>query len=234
MPLLEQPTLPLPRLVVLSASRRAPLLTCLQLPQRFHLLQHMLQQLFPPHDIEMPSDLRILAREALQCTFVQLPEVPFQHPWKLEVEFREQLGVEKQVGGRSQLFSNGIKEDFGTVVLVRRVSALATLHRREAHADNVGTVAEEKSFTSLLEKGSAEATSAAYAITFQHDLTVADAVNKRHDVFCSPSASNDFLKGLVGVLAVFELVLKDFGDVIAPTLPFFVRHFNAVFVRLDA
>jgi hypothetical protein len=62
--ILEQTPTPLSSLL-LDLSPRIPLFSCFELSQTLHLLQDVLEQVFPPNDIEMPADLWVFAREAI-------------------------------------------------------------------------------------------------------------------------------------------------------------------------
>lgn len=101
-----------------------PFLPRLQLPKRLHLLQHMLQALLPPHQIQMPPNLRIFSCESLDSRIVQSSELLFQPSRKLIVELAQELRIEEEIGGGSKLIRHSVQEDFGAMILVLRIRAL--------------------------------------------------------------------------------------------------------------
>jgi hypothetical protein len=73
-----------------SLIRRSPLEaaragTTLELPQAVHLLQHVLQELLPADDVDVPLDLGVFAREALDvCLRQGSPEARVELSRELE------------------------------------------------------------------------------------------------------------------------------------------------------
>lgn len=124
-----------------------PLLPRLQLPQPLHLLEHELEPLLAPHDIEMAPDLGVLARKAVDFVLRETAaETRVQLAGQLVVEFGEEFSFEEEVSGGGELVGDGVEEDFGTVVFVLAGVALFGFDGEEAQAEEVDAVAEEDGF----------------------------------------------------------------------------------------
>lgn len=111
----------------------------------------MLQQILASHHIQMPLDLRILLSKPLNLVLGESPaETRVELAGQLVVEFRQEFGVEEEVGGGGEFVGHGIEEDFGTVVFVFAGGALFGFYGEEAQAQDVDTVAEEDCFSTWM------------------------------------------------------------------------------------
>lgn len=96
----------------------------------------------------MAADLRILPRKTVDVGLGEVaPQPDVELAREVVVEFREQLDVEEEDGGGGQLVGDDVEEDFGTVVFVFGLGALFGGGGEEAHAEDVGAVAEEDRFS---------------------------------------------------------------------------------------
>lgn len=117
--------------------------------QILNLRQDQLQQLLPLHQIQMPPDLGILARKAVQPapgTHV-LAQLGLDLSGKPHIKVVQHLDVQEEDGGAGQLGGDGVEEDLRAVVAVFRGAALAGFGGENAQADDVGAVAEEDGFS---------------------------------------------------------------------------------------
>ncbi len=95
----------------------------------------------------MPADLRILPGEAVDVGFGEVtPEPDVELAREVVVELGEKLDVEEEDGGGGELVGDDVEEDFGAVVFVFALRALFGFRGQEAHAEDVGAVAEEGGF----------------------------------------------------------------------------------------
>lgn len=107
----------------------------------------MLEEILTTHDIQMTLDLGVLTGKAVDFILAQAtPQTGVQFAGELIVEFREQLGVEKKVGGGGKFVGDGVEENLRTVVLVGFGGALFGFHGENAQSEDVDAVAEEDSF----------------------------------------------------------------------------------------
>lgn len=110
----EEPTPSLPLPIILHIN--PPSLPPLQPPQPLRLLQHPLEQLLPPHDVQMPPNLRILPREPLKFRLGQSSPQPCIQLSREQVEeLCEELGVQEEVCSRGEAIGDGVEEDLGAV-----------------------------------------------------------------------------------------------------------------------
>lgn len=139
-PLLE----PLPLLPPIYRS----FLSSLQLPQTLHLLEHMLEQILAPDDIQMALDLWVLSREPINLILTQATtESGIEFAGKLVVKFGEELGVEEEIGSGGEFVGNSVEEDFGAVVFVLAGCALFGFNGENAQLEHIDAIAEEDCFT---------------------------------------------------------------------------------------
>ena len=107
----------------------------------------MLEQILPPHDIQMALDLGILARKAVHLLLTEPAAEPrVELAGELVVEFRQEFCVEEEVGGGGEFVCDGVKEDLRAVVFVGFGGALFGLYGENAEFDDVDTVTEEDCF----------------------------------------------------------------------------------------
>jgi len=107
----------------------------------------MLEEILTTHDIQMTLDLGILTGKAVDVILAQATaQTGVQFARELVVEFREQLGVEEEVGGGGEFVGDGVEEDFRTVVFMGFSGTLFGFHGENAQSEDVDAVAEEDSF----------------------------------------------------------------------------------------
>jgi len=99
----------------------------------------------------MPTDLRILSGEAVDVGFGEVTAEPdVELAREVVVEFGEELDVEEEDGGGGELVGHDVEEDFRAVVFALALRALFRFRGQEAHAQDVGAVAEEGGFSACV------------------------------------------------------------------------------------
>lgn len=95
----------------------------------------------------MSLDLRILARESINFVLRQAAsKAGIQFPGQLIVKLAQQLGVKEQVGSGGEFVSDGVEEDFWTMVFVFAGGALLAFDGEDAEFKDVDSVSQENCF----------------------------------------------------------------------------------------
>lgn len=115
--------------------------------QPLNLGQHELQQLLAANQVQVATDARVLAREAVEAAAEhRLAELGLDLAREAGVKVVEHLDVEEEHRHLRELGGDGVEEHLGAVVLVVERLALPRLDGQHAHVDDVGAVAEEDGF----------------------------------------------------------------------------------------